>query len=295
MSVGHTVIVFHRHVPRTLPPGNVLVVDPADATDLWEVGQPLANPIVTEQAVDSPLMRHVRLDNVLMPQARQLRMTEREKSQVLVGALGDEPLYCAFERPNGKVLVLTVNLDEGDLTLRTAFPILVTNALTWFAGPGAELHEAHPAGSAVEVELPAPPSAAPAAAYVLRSPEGEARPLPAITGKMTIGPLDRCGVWTIELRATGSGVSSEEPSNHMAESFVGKDPRPLALRPLELACNLADRAESDLRAPPAIVERSAAADLGAFWLTQPMWFYLIVAAWLLAAAEWFLYQRRWIS
>jgi von Willebrand factor type A domain/Aerotolerance regulator N-terminal len=135
-----TVVVFHRQTPQTLPAGNVLVVDPANATELWELGQPLVNPLVTEQARDSPLMRHVRLDNVLMPQARQLRMTA--KAQVLAGALSGDPLYCACESPRGKVLVLTVNLDEGDLTFRTAFPILVTNALTWFAGRGAELQEA---------------------------------------------------------------------------------------------------------------------------------------------------------
>jgi hypothetical protein len=73
------------------------------------------------------------------------------------------------------------------------------------------------------------------------------------------------------------------------------DSRPLAAPVLQLACNLADRDESDLRAPPAVFERGAAPELGSGWLTQPIWFYLIAAAWLLAAVEWLLYQRRWIS
>jgi hypothetical protein len=30
-------------------------------------------------------------------------------------------------------------------------------------------------------------------------------------------------------------------------------------------------------------------------LVRPVWFYLIALAWLLAAVEWYLYQRRWIS
>ena len=43
------------------------------------------------------------------------------------------------------------------------------------------------------------------------------------------------------------------------------------------------------------IDGSVAPELGSGWLTQPIWFYLIAAAWLLAAVEWLLYQRRWIT
>ena len=39
---------------------------------LWKLGEKLENPIVTKQDSDSPLMRHVRLDNVILPEAKQL-------------------------------------------------------------------------------------------------------------------------------------------------------------------------------------------------------------------------------
>ena len=51
------------------------------------------------------------------------------------------------------MLVLTVNIDMGDLPLRTAFPILITNALNWFTGDKGELQEAIPAGELARVNL----------------------------------------------------------------------------------------------------------------------------------------------
>ena len=74
----------------------------------------------------------MRLDNVLMPEARRLKVLG--EPVVLAQTLTDDPLYFSLKRPAGDLLVLTVNLDRGDLPLRTAFPILMSNALSWFAG-----------------------------------------------------------------------------------------------------------------------------------------------------------------
>src|SRR5207237_1252437 len=109
--------------------------------------------------------------------------------QVLAGSVTGDPLFVLIDRPEGKVVVLTVNLDLGDLPFRTAFPILAMNTLGFFTGSG-ELRESLPTGATAEVTLPA---------------------------------------------------------------------------------------------------------AGAFVLGRPAWWYLVGLAWLLAAAEWYLYQRRWIS
>src|SRR5437763_10625674 len=100
-------------------------------------------------------MAHVRLDNVLMPEARTLKFTPAAGSpQVLAGAVGGEPLFALIDRPEGKVVVLTVNLDLGDLPFRTAFPIMAMNTLGHFTGGQGELREALPAGATAEVTLP---------------------------------------------------------------------------------------------------------------------------------------------
>src|SRR5262249_33212992 len=101
-----TVKVFHRTVPAQLPPGPVLVVDPAKDCDLWKVGDKLQAPVVTQQDKESPLMTHVRLDNVLMPEARRLTLTPAAgKPQVLAAAVTGDPLFVALDRPEGKVVV----------------------------------------------------------------------------------------------------------------------------------------------------------------------------------------------
>ncbi|MBC7856659.1 MAG: VWA domain-containing protein [Pirellulaceae bacterium] len=266
--------VFHRHVPKQLPPGQVLVIDPIDGCDFWQVAGPLENPIVTKQDVDSPLMRHVRLDNIILPQARKL--TPRAGTQTLVGAVEGDPLYFSFEEPGRKLLVLTVNLDEGDLTFRTAFPIMVTNALGWFAGQSGELRESLVAGAISEIELPVREKSAPP--LVLRFPNGRDRPLPAISSKVSVGPLDEVGIWTI----------NEQPEDG---AKIHQKAEPV----LEIACNLATKSESELSIPESWQAQSVIPVAAAGWFVRPIWFYLAACAWVLAIGEWFLYQRRWIS
>ncbi|MBX9583071.1 MAG: BatA and WFA domain-containing protein [Gemmataceae bacterium] len=260
------VVVYHREVPKTLPPGNVLVIDPANGCDLWAVGDKLANPIVTQQDKDSPVMAHVRLDNVLMPEAHKLTFTPAAgKPRVLAGVVTGDPVFAQIDRPSGPVVVLTVDLDKGELPFRTAFPILATNALALFAGGAGELREAVATGATADVNLPATGQA-----FELVSPDGSVRKLPAGAAKATAGPFDRCGVWAV----TADGKPIEE-----------------------VAVNLMNRAESDLRptAPEAPPATAADAGLTSGLLGRPVWWYLTAAGFLLVALEWYLYQRRWIS
>ena len=91
--------------------------------------------------------------------------------------------------------------------------------------------------------------------------------------KTTIGPFDTCGVWAVVPNAA--------------------DARPVE----EFAVNLMNRAESDLRPPEGVKRRRQPATPGLVsgFFGRPIWLYLIGLAFLLAAVEWYLYQRRWIS
>ncbi len=61
----------------------------------------------------------------------------------------------------------------------------------------------------------------------------------------------------------------------------------------ELACNLADRRESDLR--PAVEPPERRPGLAAGFAVRPIWYYLLASAFVLTCWEWYLYQRRWID
>ncbi len=267
---GDAVQIFHKQAPTTLPPGSVFIVDPRTDCELWTVGDKIVNPIVTQQDKDSPLMAHLRLDNVLMPEARKLTFSSAAgKPQVLAASVTGDPLFVCIDRPQGKVLILTVNLDQGDLPLRTAFPIMAANALAYFAGNRGELRESQAAGAILEVNLPSTEGGE----LLLRAPDGSTRKLPPNVAKTTIGPFDHCGTWSI--------MRSGQPNEPIEE----------------MACNLTNKAESDLRPPddlPAVKEIEQTGVLGGF-MGRPIWFYLIALAWLLAALEWWMYQRRIIS
>jgi hypothetical protein len=266
------VTVFHRQTPAKLPPGPVLVVDPIGDCDLWKTGEKMQSPIVTTQNKDSPLMAHVRLDNVLMPEARKLTFTPAAGTpQVLAATVTGDSLFALIDRPEGKVVVLTVNLDFGDLPFRTAFPILAMNTLNFFAGSQGELREALPTGATVEFALPTASTGV--GAYLLRAPDGSTRKLPSGSTKTTIGPLDQCGIWSVVPDA--------------------KDAVPIT----EFAVNLMNKAESDLRPPEGLEasKNAAEAGLSGGFFGGPAWWYLTGFALCLAVTEWYLYQRRWIS
>ncbi len=267
------IAVYYKDFPDKLPNGPVMVIDPQKASDLWGLGEKLASPVVAKQDRDSPFMAHVRLDNVGFPDARQIQPKADHKP--LAQTASGDPLYLVFNRPEGRVLVLTVDLDQSDLPLQTAFPILMTNALAEFAGSKGELHEAVSAGGVAEVELS--PAAINANDLVLIAPDGKTiRPLPKGQSRVSVGPLDKVGVWTVAIR-----------------SAVAAGQAPMLKTEAQVACNLASRRESDLR--PSVDWKPPRGNLAGGFGGRPVWYYLIGAAWLLFGLEWFLYQRRWIS
>ena len=271
-----SVLVLHKTVPDVLPPGNVIVIHPQTSTDHWEIGEDIENPIVVTQEKDSDLMVHVQLQNVLMPEARAIRPTS--EVNVLVEAGDENPLYFSIDRPGGRAVVLSVNLDQGDLPLRTAFPIMVSNALTWFDRSGGELHEAESTGMVVDIELPESLVIAESGesfGLFLESPDETLKPIAVGGESIAIGPLDRCGVWTIQKRRL----------TRQGDSWPGP-----VISSLSVACNLTNSVESDLHRPEfgTATESTQRAGFGG----RPIWFYLVLIAWLLTGLEWFLYQRR---
>ena len=266
--------VFHRKVPDVMPPGDVLVIEPESSGSLWQLGEAIHNPVVAKQDKESPLMFNIRLDNVVMPEAHKLTLTG--PARVLAESAGGEPLYAVLDRPDGgsgKVVVLTVDLDKSDLPLQTAFPIMMSNLLNWFGGTKGELREALAAGAVADVELTGGGKGG--AEHVLRAPDGRERPIdvPAGTTKATVGPLDHTGVWSVVRKPVQSTGAGEVVT--------------------ELACNLADRRESDLRPVDGLPERPPG--LAAGLAVRPIWYYLMACALTLTCWEWFLYQRRWID
>ncbi|MDP1562961.1 MAG: BatA and WFA domain-containing protein [Pirellulaceae bacterium] len=282
------IIVLHRQMPANVPAGRVLVIDPETDTNLWTIGDLIQNPIITEQDTQSPLMTHIRMDNVLIPDAR--RLTFPNSVQSLASTLDGDSILTIVPRTEGNCLVLGVNLERSDLAFRTAFPILVTNALAWFAGQSGEVERSWNAGQIASLSPDNFPTEA--TAFTLLSPNNR---LSAVVGSQ-VGPLDEVGMWRI---VTVDAEAQNKNTNQVDQS------RPVIQW---LPVNLSDSAESDLR-PRRLDGDSAGGDSAtkdmsasgrssswfSGWLSRPLWFYLAMMATFFVAAEWVLYQRRWIS
>ena len=290
-----TLIVLHQLVPDVMPSGDVFVVDPAESTDLWTLGETLANPIITEQDTDSALMTHVRLDNVLMPQARKLDPTG--PARVLAGSVSNDPIYAELPRDDGRCLVLTVDLEESDLAFRTAFPIMASNALGWFAGTSGELNRSLATGDVTSVSVRIP-SLETDPQVSLVPPEGEGEEELTVSVRSTdrnerdatvaaskqsvdiaVGPLERVGIYEIVCESARSdrGIYEEQ------------------LLLSSIAVNLANQRESDLRPPENVRDSEDDAGAVANWFSRPVWFYLTLLACVLTVTEWSLYHRRVIE
>jgi hypothetical protein len=275
-----SLIILHGRIPDQLPLGDVFVIDPIGKCEYWEAGERLENPLITDQDSASPLMRHFRLDNVVIPEARELVFSS--SPQVLASTATGVPIFAIVPRAEGKCLVLAVNLDSSDLAFRTAFPIMVSNALGWFSDTTGEIVPSANSGSVARVKL----VAAVNKTLQLNSPSGtrfDLTPVPDLNGTsdgatVTTGPLNEVGLWTLTAVANRNSLVDQ---NANADSIV--------------AVNLASIKESDLRPRATISSTSRSGSQMSRWLSRPLWIYLTISALVLTCVEWILYQRRFIS
>lgn len=264
----NTLLVFHRDIPESVPTGNVLIVDPENDFEGFQVGDPLERAVVSGKESKNPLLRFVQLKNVFVPGARKLVLPGETNSDfspvVLLESMQGDPLYVQWSSPLGKRLLLTIGMDQGDFALRTAFPVLISNAIRYFRNESTDMQRAYNTRDPVEFSFS--PSEIPEKRMILRSPRNTEREIPIQGEKIVFGTLSECGLW--ELRTDSGKVVK----------FI--------------ACNLVDEKESDLRPKTVFSDSTREISVGG---SRPIWFWCTLAALLLCTTEWYLFHRRWIE
>lgn len=130
------VTIFDGVVPPVLPPGNLFFIAPPTGTDFFSVTGELEFPAVRPVASDEPLLRNVSLSEVSVLQA--VRIAPGTWARVLVDSDG-APLLVAGERDGRRIVALAFDLHRSDLPLQVAFPLLLSNLISYLApGAGAE-------------------------------------------------------------------------------------------------------------------------------------------------------------
>ena len=277
-------------LPSPLPAGDLVIFDPLrrpeNTSPVAGAGE-LSRPFLTEQATAHPLLDGVVLKDVNLGRASKL--AAQPGDQVLVRSLGDPVALVRHESGQddgtGARTIVAFGFDprQSDLPLRTAFPNLVANLVTFFEQSRPGFVASVPVGAArplAVAELGLVPEGL--GAVEVAGPE-PADPTQADALPGTRVPVDR-GVF--RLRA-------QEPGIYRVRALDGPDAGATVL----LAVNQASAAASDLHDRLADLELPAEAIAGDAPTPLPvgdgpLWTLLLLAAAGLIALEWATYHRR---
>ena len=263
-TVGYDVIIFDRYNPPTLGDGNYMFIYPPKEGAVWQIGESLETPIVTEWERDHPILRHVHLDNVQIAEAYRVEVPTT--TEVLVHSFED-PLVIVEESQNRKIVFIAIDTLQSDLPLRIAFPLIVANTIQWFQGK-SDIDEYHlQTGEVLKKRID---ETLAIQSVTIVGPTGESWAVPVEKGELFFDEASVAGFYELKM-SEGEEV---------------------------WAVNLTDTAESQIHAAEGVDDLLEEEEIvlgGSALLHYPSWIYLVLLAVVLSTVEWFLYQRRRID
>jgi von Willebrand factor type A domain len=267
----HDVIVFDDYTPAELPPVHAIYIHPDADRSPVAIGKDLHDPHITETDEAHPVMRWVSLSDTHFDDTHVFA-PDRGKGEAALALMAQDPIIVAKRDQGHKYLLLGFSISASDIYLRVAFPLLLVNALDWFAGDDADLLTTYATGARLRVPLD---GAATVREAELTAPDGVRKTLTPVVDGLATFYADAVGVWRMRARL----------------------PDGTPLPALDLAANLANPAESTIApAPPPglVLGGHTLARPAAFAITrnQELWIYFLIAAVVLLSLEWITYHRR---
>lgn len=250
--------------PDPLPPGNLLFVGPLQSTALFSVTGELQFPAPRAAAGSDPLLSNVSVAEVNILRAAQIPKPVWARS--VVDSDGGS-LLMAGEADGRRIGVLGFALQESDLPVQPAFPLLMANMASYLApGQGADAASVEP-GEPLTVPVPAD-----ATRVVVTDPQAQATTLTPENNQVIYPGTDSLGVYTIRVERDGS------------------DPIERAI-----AVNLQDANESQVEPRKELdlqqVGGQAVAQTQDRSARSEFWRSLAALALLILVIEWLVYQR----
>lgn len=272
---GMDVVIFDEHTPAVLPPppASLLFFHPSGPHSPFTIRGETMNPRITEIDDDHPVMRWVTMSDVFMDRSNVFAVDARRGESVLAYGVRD-PLVVARRDGKRKMLAFGFSLPSTgrdgatDLPMRVAFPMLLVNALDWFAGDTTDLLTTYPTGQRQRVPLDGVVGATEAEA---KGPDGSITRSPILDGLATFYAA-RVGYYELAAKAGGRTLAQ-----------------------LELAANLASPSESDIAPSTELTlggKKLAPPEAFAISRSRKLWIYLVLLALALIVAEWVTYHRR---
>jgi len=263
------IVIFDRIVPETLPTGNLLFIAPMRSTDLFSVTGvvdfPLLRPApVVIEGQAPPLLRNVTVSEVNV--LRAMRIETGVWARALVEGDGS-PMLLAGEREGRRMVILAFALQDSDLPLQVAFPLLISNIIGYLApGSGLEAAQIAPGQPLIVAVDPA------ATAVRVARPDGRVEAAQIQGGQAIYADTNALGPYLIEQVRNNQVI---EQRRFAINLFTPEESR---IAPA-----------SELRVPQVSGLQQAVTreQVG----RQELWRWLAAAAILVVIIEWLVYQR----
>ena len=263
-------LVFDGFVPDEPVTVPALYVDPPADGTFGTVDGRAESPLIDRVDPDEPLLRFVDLSTVHIGRARQIELADRMRA--VVSSTDGDPLVGAGEPVGVRTALIGFALDESDLPLQIAFPLLTSNLVEYLLPTaGGLLPSSMPLGSSAALSVD------PALERVRVSDAGTVTSeldLRVIGGRVTLPGASQVGIRS--LRA----LDADGPGDELGRTAI----------------NLFSADESDVSPgdPQRIVEMGRVVD-GPSGDGRPAraewWWPLALAALGLLALEWLLFHR----
>ncbi|HEU4327695.1 MAG TPA: BatA and WFA domain-containing protein [Roseiflexaceae bacterium] len=266
------VTILDGVVPTTLPPGNLLFIAPPRSTELFSVTGQIDFPALRPAPGDEPLLRagggSVSLSDVSVLKAN--RIAPGAWARTVVDGDGG-PLLMAGERDGRRIVVLAFRLQNSDLPLQVAFPLLMSNLINFLApGSGAEAAQLAP-DQALALNVDASISE-----VRVTKPDGAAVSVPINNGQALFADTDALGVYAVE-QFQGDRLVSRQ--RYAVNLFAPDESR------------VAPQAELSVPQVSGLQQAVTSERVG----RQEIWRWLAAIALVVLVIEWLVYQRNGIA
>ena len=175
-------VVLDRFTPGAVPRTNAVYVNPSGAGSPFKIAEHVDKPAFSGWAADHPLLQNVALRDLQLKEADVFAPEAGDAT--LLGHM-DGPLILARKQANRMLLAFGFDLTASDFPLRTAFPVLFHNLVSWLAEPAGETGGGLVYKVGDRVTLAAGDSAAP---YKIKSPDGGVKELEPVAGRVSFRP-----------------------------------------------------------------------------------------------------------
>lgn len=205
--------------PDPLPDGNLLFVGPLRSTPLFSVTGQIEFPIPRPAAGNEALLTNVSVAEVNILRAAQI--PKPVWARTVIDSDGG-PLLLVGEQNGRRVGVLSFALQDSDLPLQIAFPVLTANIASYLApGQGTDAASVEP-GQPLTIPVPAD-----ATRVTVTNPSGQVTALTPANNQAVYAATDALGVYTTSIERPGTAPVQRSVAVNLQDANESRvEPKP---------------------------------------------------------------------